>query len=116
MIPASEVKSANIQDSGTKMYLIPYKVEDHFVSFAPIPQQQYANLKKISIEGKSGLENEEYMNILDSFLTQHRKVLIKIFIISQVDRTAGNFFCICPTIRTGAPVSRQSQFNVSAAR
>ena len=36
------------------------------------------------------------MNILDSFLTQNEKVLIKIFIISHVDSTSGNVFCICP--------------------
>ena len=46
VIPASEVESAYIHDSGTKMFLIPYKVEDHFVSFDLISQKQYTILKK----------------------------------------------------------------------
>ena len=95
VIPDSEVKPVNIQDSGIKMFLIPYKIEDHFVSFAPISKQQYTNLKKISKEVKRGLEKEEYVNILDSFLIQNGKKLIKIFIIKHVDSLSGNDFCIC---------------------
>ena len=70
VIPDSEVESENIQDSGTKMFLIPYKVEDHFVSFATISQQQYTNLKKISIEDKSGLKYKEYSKILSDHWNQ----------------------------------------------
>ena len=36
VIPASEVKSANILESVSKIFLIPYKVETYFVSFSPI--------------------------------------------------------------------------------
>ena len=86
-------KSYN-QTSHSKLFLIPYEIEDFFTTFAQITKNQYKFLKKMFIE-KNGMFFSEYQANLQHLISENGTNLLKIFIISHTNNLAGDVVCIC---------------------
>ena len=96
IVTSSDIENKYIHDPSSKLFLIPYKIEKQFVWFAPITQEQYKKLEKLFKQKRNGLSQVTYNGLLDIFLHENGKYLLKIFIITQTKTSNGNIVCVCP--------------------
>ena len=76
----SVIKKPYNHISGSKLFLIPYEIDDCFTTFAQITKNQYKFLKIKFVE-KNGMFFSEYQEILQHLISENGKIFLKIFII-----------------------------------
>ena len=94
VILASEISNKFFHQPGNKLFLIPWEIDTYFVTFAPITGKQYKLLKS-KCDGNNGIDRNSFKQIVENFLSENDTTLLKIFIISHKDNSAGDVVCIC---------------------